>query len=641
MDVEKLFKLPSLPSAAVNKRKWTAPKPGDPSASSSSSTVHNEAGPSDPAASRPNKAARVDEDDDQNQVDGDAEDETYFFSDDDQEDGRFFGGGLTAEQKQILDIMDSGDTSSSTTPYPSSSTSSAHDLPSLRKQLLRFERAINKNAEMRVKHASDPSRFIDSEADLDAELKSLLVLTTKPLLFYPEFVKLGGAASVVGLLSHDNADIASAAIEVIEELTDEDVLDQANAEAGEEDAAEALEVMNELVEALLAQSLLELLVSNLGRFNDELDDNLPKEEAASKAVEVEGDAQAIYHTLGVVENLITTRPALAEKLGGQTSLLKWMLTRLATKRTVDQNTSYAAELLAILLQDSDTNRDKLGATIVEEENGIDILLKILSRYRRASPASGEEQEFVENVFDSLCLSLFRPSNKTLFVSGEGVELMVLMMKEKKTFSRIRAVKVLDHAASGPAGSPACLRIIESKALSPLFSIFLECNSHTFRKRPSPHHPSLQDTEHLLSIFTSLLTHLASDTLPRLRLLTKFLSSNYTHLDHLLDLRETLTSRIDLSSSQDEEDAYLAKLEQGLFSLQLLDTILAWLVMEDDACKDHVQTMLRRKKLDFNSIADTLREYRDNVGDQIAIDEGEEPLMTKDILAALIGYLESL
>ena len=204
MDVDKLFKLPSLPSAAVTKRKWTAPTPGE--ASSSGTDVS----PSEQAPVRPHKAARVENEGDDDQAAA-AEDETQFFSDDDQEDTRVFGGGLTDEQKQILDIIDSADTSS--TAFAPTSTSSAHDVPSLRKQLLRFERAINKNAEMRVKHASDPTRFIESEADLDAELKSLLVLTTQPLQFYPEFIKLGGVASVVALLSHDNADIAAAAIE--------------------------------------------------------------------------------------------------------------------------------------------------------------------------------------------------------------------------------------------------------------------------------------------------------------------------------------------------------------------------------------------------------------------------------------------
>lgn len=633
MDVDKLFKLPSLPSAAVNKRKWSAPKPDDSPAPPPTTSADL----AEPGPSRPTKTARVDSGSDEDPSGPADEDETYFFSDDDQEDGRFFGGGLTAEQNQILDIMDSGDPSSSSTSAPS-------DIPSLRKQLLRFEKAINKNAEMRTKYASNPVKFIDSEADLNTELKSLLVLTTQPALFYPEFIKLGGAGSLVGLLSHENADIAAGAIEVIEELTDDDVLDAENLDEEEEgQGAGAGAMMEELVQALVKDSVLDLLVSNLGRFKDWLDEGLGAEERASKAVEVEGDAQAIYHTLGAIENIVSSRSALSEQLVASTSFLPWTLNRLAAKRAVDQNTSYTAELLAILLQNSPPNRAALGATEVAGENGIDILLSVLARYRRQSPQGAEEEEFVENIFDSLCLSLFEPHNKDLFLSGEGVELMVLLMKEKKSFGRVRAVKVLDHATSGPAGSKACLRIVEAGGLASLFSISMDCN--TSKKGRTA--VKLSDAEHILGIFCSLLTHLPSESTERIRLLTKFVADEYSALDHLMDLRDTLVAKLESvlptqEEEEDEEEVYLAKLEQGLFSLQLLDTVVGWVVMEDDAVKEHVGRLLRRKGGSWGDVVATLKEYRDNIGDQVSIDGDDAgALKTKDILSALITYLEAL
>ena len=61
-----------------------------------------------------------------------------------------------------------------------------------------------------------------SEADLDAEVKALSILSEHPEL-YEEFVSLGCTASLVSLLSHENTDIAIDAIEIISELTDEDV----------------------------------------------------------------------------------------------------------------------------------------------------------------------------------------------------------------------------------------------------------------------------------------------------------------------------------------------------------------------------------------------------------------------------------
>lgn len=653
MDVDKLFKLPSLPSAAVNKRKWAAPAPEDPASSSSATS---EAGPSEPSAARPSKAARVDDEVDDEDDAVAPEDETYFFSDDDQEDGRFFSGGLTAEQNQILDIMDSGPSLPPNNSDPSSSSTS--DVAALRKQLVRFERAITKNSEMRVKYASNPARFIDSEADLHAELKSLLVLTTRPEVFYPEFVKLGGVGSLVGLLSHENADISAAAIEELEELTDDDVLDaapEAEDEDGDEDDARARagQAMDGLVEAFLQQSVLELLVSNLGRFNDVLDADLPEDEAAKKAVEAEGDAQAIYHTLGAIENLVSSRPNLSELLVSRTTFLQWTLNRLSTKRTdVDQNTSYAAELLAILLQNSTSNRIVFGTTTHEDENGVDILLNVISRYRRTPPSGAEEAEYVENIFLNLCLSLTTTHNKHLFLLGEGVELMILLMKEKRSFARLRAVKVLDHATSGPYGGAICRRLVEGNGLSGLFGVFMDCNNTSSSKKKAKQLVTLQDAEHVLGVFSSLLTHLASESVERIRVLSKFVADEYARLDHLLDLRDTLVIRLESAlppsiEEEDEDEVYLAKLEKGLFSLQLLDTVLAWVVMEDDAAKDHVKVLLRRKGLGFGHVATTLREYRDNIGDQISTTghgEGEDEqveLKTKDVLSALITYLEAL
>jgi hypothetical protein len=66
-------------------------------------------------------------------------------------------------------------------------------------------------------------RFIDSEADLDAAIKALLPLAQVPKVAYPLLIGSGQLESLVGLLSHENADIALDVIELIHELTDEDV----------------------------------------------------------------------------------------------------------------------------------------------------------------------------------------------------------------------------------------------------------------------------------------------------------------------------------------------------------------------------------------------------------------------------------
>jgi hypothetical protein len=78
---------------------------------------------------------------------------------------------------------------------------------------------------------------------------------------------------------------------------------------------------------------------------------------------------------------------------------------------------------------------------------------------------------MENVFDALCTSLHAPAVKTAFLEGEGIELMCLMLKEKK-LSRTRAIKTLDHALQGQSGIALCEKFVELLGLKTLFSAFM-------------------------------------------------------------------------------------------------------------------------------------------------------------------------
>lgn len=91
------------------------------------------------------------------------------------------------------------------------------------------------------------NRFIDSEADLDAAIKALLPLAQIPSISYPELVKSGAVTRLIGLLSHENADIVIDIVEVIHELTDEDN----EAEEDEQDEGTREEAFKTLIEALV------------------------------------------------------------------------------------------------------------------------------------------------------------------------------------------------------------------------------------------------------------------------------------------------------------------------------------------------------------------------------------------------------
>lgn len=122
-----------------------------------------------------------------------------------------------------------------------------------------------------------------------------------------------------------------------------------------------------------------------------------------------------------------------------------------------------------------------------------------------------------------------------------------------------------------------------------------------KKSKSSSTPASEDTTHILSILSSLFSNLPSDSPSRIRLLAKFVESNYEKTDKLLDVRESAQARLKIVDREieaekkaikedgedgeeegEEEDAwYLRRLDGGLYTLQMVDYILAWVMMEDD------------------------------------------------------------
>ena len=49
-------------------------------------------------------------------------------------------------------------------------------------------------------------------------------------------------------------------------------------------------------------------------------------------------------------------------------------------------------------------------------------------FKRHNPATAEEQEMMENLFDALCSCLMLAANRDRFLRGEGLQLMNLMLR---------------------------------------------------------------------------------------------------------------------------------------------------------------------------------------------------------------------
>lgn len=403
-----------------------------------------------------------------------------------------------------------------------------------------------------------PVRFMGSEADLDADIKALSILSEHPEL-YEEFAKLGCLSSLVSLLSHDNTDIAIDAIEIIDELTDEDV----EAEQEQWDA---------LVDAMLEADLLSLLYENITRLNED----------------IESDRAGIYHVLSVLENL-SSRPSITTTLGQKTQFLPWLLSSIRkSEPTVSQNKQYAAEILAIFLQSSSENCTKMISL-----DGIDTILQLLSPYRKRDPTKGtEEEEYMANLFDCMICLVDPVGGKAKFIEAEGIELCLIMLREGK-MSKPGALRLLNHALGGPEGASCCEKLVEVAGLKPTFGLFMKKQDK-------------ENTEHLLGIFASMLRSLPANEAPRIRLLAKFVEKDYQACDRLVKLRHEYSSkvalidkeiqqeraRLDTEESNERADEWFSRrLDAGLYVLQTVDVILAWLIAEDDGTRRKIQALL--------------------------------------------------
>ncbi|KAL8675204.1 MAG: hypothetical protein Q9168_000457 [Polycauliona sp. 1 TL-2023] len=457
------------------------------------------------------------------------------------EDGRFFGGGITSDTADALNYIDEQD-------QDQDMTAEKIDLSWLRKVALNFEKRISKNSELRAKFENDPQKFMGSEADLDADVKTLSILSEHPDL-YGEFARLGCVASLVSLLAHENTDIAIDAIEIIKELTDEDV------EAEQEQ-------WDPLVDAMLDADLLNLLYGNILRF-DEAN---------------ESDRAGLYHILAVIENL-SSRTAIAETIGKSTSFIAWLFHRVQQKEpVVSQNKQYSAEILAILLQSSSQNR-----ILFYGLNGIDVLLQILSPYRKRDPAKGtEEEEYVENIFDSVTCCLDDPEGKSKFLEDEGIELCLIMLREGILSSMLRSL---------PGDSEERIRLLAK---------FVE-----------------KDYEKI-------------DRTMKIR---REYASKVAAVDQ--DIQH---EKFRLSSTQEREDRadeWLSRrMDAGLYALQTADVVLAWLVAEDEGAKKRIQALLAERDEQLQTVRATLQEQLKGFD----ANAEDRDVMFQEMLTTLVQYL---
>uniref|UniRef100_A0A4W3IRV5 Beta-catenin-like protein 1 n=1 Tax=Callorhinchus milii TaxID=7868 RepID=A0A4W3IRV5_CALMI len=465
-------------------------------------------------------------------------------------------------KKKILDLMENDE-------------AEPLDESSVKKMILTFEKRAYKNQELRIKFPENPEKFMESELDLNDIIQEMHVVATMPDLYHL-LVELNAVQSLIGLLK----------------LTDIDTLHES------EEGAEVL------IDALLDGQVVALLVQNLERLDES----------------VKEEADGVHNTLAIIENLAEFRPEMCTE-AAQQGLMQWMLKRIKAKMPFDANKLYCSEILAILLQNNDANRELLG-----EQEGIDVLLQQLSVFKRHNPSTNEEFEMMENLFDSLCSCLMLSSNRDRFLKGEGLQLMNLMLREKK-MSRASALKVLDHAVIGPEGSDNCHKFVDILGLRTIFPLFMK----TPKKMKKAGMTEKEHEEHVCSILSSMLRNLKGQQ--RTRLLNKFTENDCEKVDRLMELhfkyleavqvadkkiegeKHDMVRQGEIIDDDMEDEFYLRRLDAGLFVLQLVCYIMVEICNANiPQIRQRVHQILNMRGGSTKVVRHIMREYTENIGD---------------------------
>eukprot|EP00052_Salpingoeca_macrocollata_P014701 m.116015 g.116015 ORF g.116015 m.116015 type:complete len:563 (-) comp19420_c0_seq5:37-1725(-) len=469
------------------------------------------------------------------------------------------------------------------------------DVAALRRLVLSLEKKVSRNQELRIKFPKEPIKFVDSEIEMHQAVQELHVVATAPQL-YSELVRLQTVKTLLSLLIHENTDVAMAVIGLLNEMTDVDIVEE------EDEAEEAQRGLALLLQEFKDVDLFSVLLQTVQRLDEK-----QKE-----------DAEAVHKALGVLENCSESEPTFLAFLMAHAPWVAWLVQRVQP-RTHDDNRLYASELLAMLLSHSSENRQVFAA-----RESLDTLLQCLARYKKRDPEGSDEAEYMENLFGCLCSLLMERECQDKFIKAEGVELMLLMLREQK-HARFGALRVLSFATGGEGGVPACKLFVERLGLRSVFALFMKTPRSALKKSG---YNEREFEEQLLTILTNLLRNLQDEAL-RKRVLAKFSEADCAKLDHLAELHLQYYKRAEARSQQvDEEIAaeglelepelmenerYLRRMEGGLHALQMIDTLAAEAIFGlGDAAKERFEKVLALKGSSLETVVRTLQEHARNI-----------------------------
>lgn len=454
-----------------------------------------------------------------------------------------------------------------------------------------LERKLKRNEQQRLRYPDEPEKFLKSEVDLDEEIQRIHQIAASPQLI-SLFIQLNGLNFLIPLLQHANTDLAGEVINVLAEFTSPESILELD---------DPIKFANIVIDDLGLPSLLAELLARI------------------KEAQSDEDYTFVTHCLQVVENLSEISPSLVAESFALKSpkFVPWLVRRirlaLNPQNPICYNRVYATEILSIILQNSQKCRQSLGRR--DGLDGLEKLLRCFAVYRKQDALGGEEEEYLQNLGDSIAALLQESENRYIFGQIQGIELMIRLMRDRMKSFPI-ALKLTAYALEN--NKENCRLFVEKLGLKSLFGIFM--------RRGVNIKPAV-DRE-LEECIVSIILHLCRHTrgTATARLLNKFTEKKCEKLERLLELHQKYFHQVQIGQEKrrkvkdvediahelelDEEDQeYLERCENGLFILQSVDNILVRLTnMGNVLASQRVHWLLNVKGISINEIHKIVNEY---------------------------------
>jgi beta-catenin-like protein 1 len=438
---------------------------------------------------------------------------------------------------------------------------------SLKICLNNLEEKYQKNKDLRKKFKGNPTQYADSEADLHEEIKVLQRIAAYPDLIIP-FLDLKGIEILINILQHENIDIVSDSLIVIDEITDSDFLQD-------------IENPKEFLEYFITNNIFEILVNTLSRLNEKNKD----------------DVQIVSDILSIFENFIEIYSFAGQVICEKTKLLNWLIKRIGQKDGINIRL-FCSELINSLISSTVDHQ-----MLFMKRDGLN---KAMSVFLDSDiPKDEVEEEFIFNIVDIICCVLLNREAQEEFKNLHGINHMLNIMRENNIF-RILAVKLLNFVTLN--NETNCSELIELEGLKSIFSYFM--GKGLKGKKNEDIIESIE--EHILSLIASLFKFTKSVQYDRL--IYKFKENNHEKCERIIEFYKKYD---DLLKGEEDEERF----ENVLFTLQYAAIILGCLLTcSHEDIKIKCKNLFPMNNITVMGISKILEDMSQNLGEDFESDE---------------------